>query len=217
MGTTPAPNTAENTAMNNPLEQQLTGSSGQNVSMLETNAMMSSSNGMIGDPSTSQKVVKRRPSQQKRRQSQTQGGLSALGTASKLDGGPAAKKQRPRKGSKIDESDYDAFVDTVMGHLKNLPPVTTVEPKMGHYYSSCPVFGASDGLKASKSDYDPHKGCLNGQYGKATFSSEGDYYSIMPFGPEPPVPHIHSVTITSRGYYNIEFEASKPEKKTIKE
>merc|ERR1712110_1091069 len=151
-GTTPAPNTAENAAMNNPLEQQLTGSSGPNPSMLETNAMMSPSNGMIGDPSTSQKVVKRRPSQQKRRQSQTQGGFSALGTASKLDGGPAAKKQRPRKGSKIDESDYDAFIDTVMGHLKNLPPVTTVEPKMGHYYNACPIFGEGDIPKLCKTD-----------------------------------------------------------------
>ena len=144
--------------------------------MVDGNHPMNPSNGMMMEH-VSQKVAKRRPSQQKRRQSQ--GGVPGMSPSAKMDGGPAAKKQRPRKGSKIDDSDYDSFVDTVMGHLKNLPPVTTVEPKMGHYYSSCPVFGASDGLKASKSDYDPHKGCLNGQYGKATFSSEKFHFGLV--------------------------------------
>ena len=212
-GTTPGPMSAMNNPGTNPMEHQMSAGSAPGTPMMETNTPLNPSNGMMMDH-VSQKVAKRRPSQQKRRQSQ--GGVPGMSPSSKLDGGPAAKKQRPRKGSKIDESDYDSFIDTVMGHLKNLPPVTSVEPKMGHYYSSCPVFGAGDVPKASKSDYDPQKGCLNGQYGRATFSSEGDYYSIMPFGPEPPVPHIHPVTITSRGYYNVEFD-SKPEKKTIKE
>ena len=216
-GQTPAPISAENIPGNNPLEQQIAGGSGPTTPMLETNPILNASNGMLGD-NGSQKVVKRRPSQQKRRQSQTQGIISGVGVAAKLDGGPAAKKQRPRKGSKIDDSDYDSFIDTVMGQLKNLPPVTTVEPKMGHYYNACPIFGEGDILKSCKTDsHNLRTGCLNGQYGKATLSSEGDYYSIMPFGPEPPVPHIHPVTITSRGYYNVEFEPSKAEKKTIKD
>jgi hypothetical protein len=35
----------------------------------------------------------------------------------------------------------------------------------------------------------------------------------MPFGPEPPVPNIQTVTITSRGFYGQEFEIPKPEQK----
>merc|ERR1719479_319391 len=120
--------------------------------MTDTNTILNSNHGMAGE--SSPKVVKRRPSQQKRRQSQSQGGPSGLGVLSKADGGPAAKKQRARKGSKVDESDYDSFIETVMNHLKNLPPVTTVEPKMGNYYNACPIFGAGDMPKPFKVDFD---------------------------------------------------------------
>ena len=43
---------------------------------------------------------------------------------------------------------------------------------------------------------------LSGSFGKAFLETEGDYYSIMPFGADPPVPHIPPVNITSNGLYN---------------
>ena len=144
-----------------------------------------------------QKVVKRRPSQNKRRQSQP-GGKE----------GPSIKKQRARKGSKLDDNDYDSYLDNVMSQLKNLPNVSTVEPRIRNYYSACPVFGTGDLGKLFEEDYDGQvakHGALKGSFGQATLESEGDYYSIMPFGPEPPVPHIQPVTITSRGFYNQEI------------
>ena len=71
-----------------------------------------------------QKVVKRRPSQQKRRQSQSGMMMPAPPGMPPDMNGPLAKK-RARKGSRVDENDYDSYLDSVMSQLKNLPPVTT--------------------------------------------------------------------------------------------
>merc|ERR1719400_526937 len=107
-GTTPGPMSAMNNPGTNSMEHQMSAGSAPGTPMMETNTPLNPSNGMMMDH-VSQKVAKRRPSQQKRRQSQ--GGVPGMSPSSKLDGGPAAKKQRPRKGSKIDESDYDSFID----------------------------------------------------------------------------------------------------------
>merc|ERR1712223_2258059 len=97
-GTTPAPMSAENSQGINPLQHQMSGGSGPETPMVDGNHPMNPSNGMMMEH-VSQKVAKRRPSQQKRRQSQ--GGVPGMSPSAKLDGGPAAKKQRPRKGSKL--------------------------------------------------------------------------------------------------------------------
>ena len=191
-----------------------------------------------------QKVVKRRPSQQKRRQSQTGGpggkgtpgggpmGMTGPGGPMGMPGpggpmggppgtpstpgqdGPLGKK-RARKGSRVDEnnSDYDSYLDSVMSQLKNLPPVATVEPRLHHFYNACPMIGCGEMPKTFGYDLDTKFGGLEGGYGNASLPNEGDYYNTMPFGPEPPVPNIKTVTITTKGFYNQEFEPSKkPEK-----
>jgi len=161
--------------------------------------------GYFGNGEPPQKVIKRRPSAQQQKRRQSAGGKDL--------GGPQAKK-RARKGSKVDgESDYDSYMDNVMVQLKNLPPLITVEPKLSHYYNACPIYGSGDLPKMLSSQFNTTTGLLEGSYGKAGLSSEGDYYSTMPFGPEPPVPNIQTVTITSRGFYSQEFENSKPEQK----
>ena len=159
--------------------------------------------GYYGNGDGQQKVNKRRPSaQQKRRQS-----------AGGKDIGPQTKK-RARKGSKVEgESDYDSYMDNVMVQLKNLPPLMTVEPRLSHYYNACPIYGSGELPKMMSSQFNTISGQLEGGYGKAGISNEGDYYSTMPFGPEPPVPNIQTVTITSRGFYGQEFEANKLEQK----
>merc|ERR1711915_971032 len=114
-------------------------------------------------------------------------------------------KKRPRKGSRVDDGDYDNYIDTVMHQLKNLPPMSTVEPKLSHSFNACPVYGTGEVPKLMSKDIDIQKGNLDGKFGASSLSTEGDYYSTMPFGPEPPVPFIPPVSCTQRGFYNQEF------------
>jgi histone-lysine N-methyltransferase MLL3 len=145
--------------------------------------------GFMNDPN---KLVKRRPSaQQKRRQS--------------AGGKDASAKKRSRKGSRVDDGDYDNYIDTVMHQLKNLPPIPTVEPKLSHCFNACPLFGSGDLPKMFGKEMDMHQGSLEGAYGAGSLPTEGDYYSTMPFGVEPPVPHIPAVSVNQRGFYNQEF------------
>ena len=113
------------------------------------------------------------------------------------------------------ESDYDSYMDNVMVQLKNLPPLMTVEPRLSHYYNACPIYGSGELPKMMSSQFNTICGQLEGTFGMAGLGSEGDYYSTMPFGPEPPVPNIQTVTITSRGFYGQEFEAAKSEEKKL--
>ena len=196
-----------------------------------------SGDGFFPNGEPPQKVVKRRPSQQKRRQSQT--GVAAAnmmgpggppppmggpggpvappgpgGPPGKDIGGPLGKK-RARKGSRVEDnvSDYDSYLDSVMSQLKNLPPVATVEPRLHHFYNACPMVGCGEMPKTFGYDLDTKFGGLEGCYGNASLPNEGDYYNTMPFGPEPPVPNIKTVTITAKGFYNQEFEPKSHDKK----
>jgi len=138
------------------------------------------------------KVLKRRTSvQQQKRRISANDGLGA--------------KKRPRKGSRVDDGDYDNYIDTVMHQLKNLPPMSTVEPKLSHSFNACPVYGTGEVPKLMSKDIDIQKGSLEGKFGASSLSTEGDYYSTMPFGPEPPVPYIPPVSCSQRGFYNQEF------------
>merc|ERR1712012_958180 len=109
------------------------------------------------------------------------------------------------KGSRVDDGDYDNYIDTVMHQLKNLPPMSTVEPKLSHCFNACGVYGIGDVPKLMSKDIDIHKGPLEGKFGNSSLSTEGDYYSTMPFGPEPPVPYIPPVSCSQRGFYQQEF------------
>merc|ERR1719483_381416 len=139
------------------------------------------------------KVLKRRTSvqQQGKRRISANDGLGA--------------KKRPRKGSRVDDGDYDNYIDTVMHQLKNLPPMSTVEPKLSHSFNACSVYGTGEVPKLMSKDIDIQKGNLEGKFGVSSLSTEGDYYSTMPFGPEPPVPYIPPVSCSQRGFYNQEF------------
>merc|ERR1711892_1558022 len=139
------------------------------------------------------KVLKRRTSvqQQGKRRISANDGLGA--------------KKRPRKGSRVDDGVYDNYIDTVMHQLKNLPPMSTVEPKLSHSFNACPVYGTGEVPKLMSKDIDIQKGSLEGKFGVSSLSTEGDYYSTMPFGPEPPVPYIPPVSCSQRGFYNQEF------------
>ncbi len=159
-----------------------------------------------------QKMVKRRPSQQKRRQSQ--GGKDGSGS-----GGPQAKKQRQRKGSKLDDgSDYDACMEQIAHQLKSFQPVQTVEPRLGHYHNVCAVYGGGDAPKFGERDSgDLSLGKLERDSdGGLRVPEEGDYYSVIPFGKDPPVPDIqHPVHMTTRGFYKQEFDGKSESNKTM--
>merc|ERR1711892_407453 len=100
-----------------------------------------------------------------------------------------------------------------MHQLKNLPPMSTVEPKLSHNFNACRLYGSGDVPKLMSKDIDIHSGGpLEGKFGKCTISSKGDYYSIMPFGLEPPVPYIPPANCSQRGFYQQEFQpARRPE------
>ena len=152
----------------------------------------------IMDPA---KVLKRRPGNQqpKRR------GMGAM-----TDNMIAAKK-RARKGSRAEDGDYDNYIDGVMHHLKNLPPMSTVEPKLSHSFNACSLYGHGEVPKLMSKEINMQKGTLDGKFGASHIPAEGDYYSTMPFGAEPPVPFIPPVSCTQKVFYNQEFA---PDKKT---
>merc|ERR1719189_2779045 len=164
-------------------------------------SIMSGSDRMEGaitpDMMDPNKVLKRRPSMQ-----QTKRRINAAD-------GMAAKK-RPRKGSRADDGDYDNYIDSVMHQLKNLPPMSTVEPKLSHSFNACSIYGTGEVPKLMSKDINMQAGALDGKFGVTSIPAEGDYYSTMPFGAEPPVPFVPAVSVSQRGFYNQEF---MPEKK----
>ena len=149
--------------------------------------------------------MKRRPSaqQQKRRISVQDSGASGNGVPG--NGPPAKKPAKPRKGSRLDEGDYDNYIDSVMHQMKNLPPIPTVEPKLSHCFNACSAFGTGDIAKVLSKENEEQKCTLEGSFGNSGIVSEGDYYCTMPFGVEPPVPYISPLSVNQRGFYNQEF------------
>ena len=130
-------------------------------------------------------------------------------TASIQDGPAMKKGPRPRKGSRLDDGDYDNYIDTVMTQLKNLPPIPTVEPRLSHCFNACSAYGTGDIAKVLSKENEVQKCVLEGVFGHSGVVTEGDYYSTMPFGQEPPVPHIPPLSVNQRGFYNQEFAAEK--------
>merc|ERR1712060_942514 len=151
------------------------------------------------------------PSKVNRRPSRPQAGQKRRISA---NDGVGAKK-RPRKGSRVDDGDYDNYIDTVMHQLKNLPIMSTVEPKLSHCFNACGVYGIGDVPKLMSKDIDIHSGPLEGKFGNSSLSTEGDYYSTMPFGPEPPVPYIPPVLFCSSSPEPNPEEERRKRKKRI--
>merc|ERR1719264_1273959 len=145
------------------------------------------------------------PNKLKRRPSQPQAGQKRRISA---NDGVGAKK-RPRKGSRVDDGDYDNYIDSVMHQLKNLPPMSTVEPKLSHSFNACSIYGTGEVPKLMSKELNLQKGGVDGKFGVAWIPQEGDYYVTMPFGPEPPVPFVPPVSVSQRGFYNQEFLPDK--------
>merc|ERR1739838_983296 len=106
------------------------------------------------------KVLKRRTSvQQQKRRISANDGLGA--------------KKRPRKGSRVDDGDYDNNIDTVMHQLKNLPPMSTVEPKLSHSFNACSIYGTGEVPKLMSKELNLQKGLVDGKFGVTSIPAEG--------------------------------------------
>merc|ERR1712008_583367 len=127
----------------------------------------------MNDPN---KALKRRPSAQMPGQKRRISANDVVGA-----------KKRPRKGSRVDDGDYDNYIDTVMHQLKNLPPMSTVEPKLSHSFNACGVYGIGDVPKLMSKDIDIHSGPLEGKFGTSSLS------------------YIPPVSCSQRGFYQQEF------------
>lgn len=136
-------------------------------------------------------------------------------------------RKRCRKGSKFDEVDYDAFIESTMTQLRaSLPPLLVQEPQLSRgcmLSGSCTVFGAGDltplpsrinnfyNSSANGSQYKVDRnGMLKGSYGSAFLPGTSDYYNTKPFGDAEPVVPVQSTTTTAggsgqRGFYHQEF------------
>ncbi|XP_050538533.1 histone-lysine N-methyltransferase 2D-like isoform X4 [Daktulosphaira vitifoliae] len=148
-----------------------------------------------------QKRIKRRQYYAKRRQSQGKDVNSTV-----------IPKKRHRKGSKPDE-DYDSFIDVLMSQLRQLQPMSVIEPSLNQNLTACPVYGIGD--IANQNDF--KKGDLKGEMGLSTLSGESDYYNTKPFGDLLPVSPLPQPS-TQRGFYNeefipLKFESDNDEKK----
>merc|ERR1712020_354195 len=116
---------------------------------------------MTPDMMDPNKVLKRRPSMQ-----QTKRRINA--------GEGMAAKKRPRKGSRADDGDYDNYIDSVMHQLKNLPPMSTVEPKLSHSFNACSIYGTGEVPKLMSKELNLQKGGIDGKFGVAWIPQEGD-------------------------------------------
>lgn len=166
-----------------------------------------------------QKMVKRRPSsqqQQKRRLSQSAAGGGGAGGAKEglggggagMGGGGPSQKKRPRKGStKTEDTDFDVYMEQISMQLKNLPPVLTQEPQLDSCYNACQIFGMGALPKTfGFEDVDTKRGRLDGTYAEPHIPDEGEYYDVLPFGPDPPVPSLRKLNSTARAFYKHEFD-----------
>ena len=170
-----------------------------------------------------QKMVKRRPSSQqgqKRRLSQSAGGggggcsggvggaKEGLGGGGPGMGGGPSQKKRPRKGStKTEDTDFDVYMEQISMQLKNLPPVLTQEPQLDSCYNACQIFGMGELPKTfGFEDVDTKRGKLEGTYADPHVLDEGEYYDVLPFGPDPPVPSLRKLNSTARAFYKHEFD-----------
>lgn len=147
-------------------------------------------------PDEEAKKAKRRQYQSKRKQ-------QSIGK----EPATAAPKKRPRKAGKPEE-DFDAFIDTFMVQLRQLPPVGIVEPDLGHSYNTRPIFGVGDYSKLNTKGYSTRLGDMTGVFGQGTLNANSDYYSTKPYGRENPKPP-QKTSPTHRGFYNQEFAAPR--------
>lgn len=130
-----------------------------------------------------------------------------------LNSGTGSGKKRARKGSKVEgESDYDTVIDTIMTNLKTMPPINTLEPKFPKAVYPCPIYGSGEMPKYYEPMPDFRTGTLQGSFGKAFIPNHGDYYSVMPFGPDPPVPDLKYLTNNHKGFYSQEFAPKEMKK-----
>lgn len=116
----------------------------------------------------------------------------------------------PPQGSKVDE-DYDTYIENLMTQLRQLPPMSVLEPALSRNYAVCPIFGSGDLTKIGMSrDYSTRQGDLKGTFGVAHLAHVSDHYNTQPFGDLPPLPPQPPVS-TQRGFYDQEFAALKLE------
>lgn len=116
--------------------------------------------------------------------------------------------KKPRKLQK-NEEDYDAYIENVLAHMKNLPPMQILEPLLPKNFGVCPIYGGSDGNKLNSAKmFDLSSGELTGSYGKAEMPFISDFYNTKPFGLLEPKPEQPTAS-SQRGFYDQEFSPIK--------
>jgi histone-lysine N-methyltransferase MLL3 len=114
------------------------------------------------------------------------------------------------QGSKVDE-DYDTYIENLMMQLRQLPPMSVLEPALSRNYAVCSIFGSGDLTKIGTTrDYSTRHGDLKGAFCAACLPHVSDYYKTQPFGDLAPLPPQPPVS-TQRGFYDQEFAALKLE------
>ncbi|XP_066943900.1 histone-lysine N-methyltransferase 2C-like isoform X12 [Macrobrachium rosenbergii] len=116
--------------------------------------------------------------------------------------------KRARQGSRVEE-DYDTYIDGVMQQLRNMPPLTIMEPEVPRNFNLCPIFGSGDLIKLGRRDYNHRQGVLEGTEGHATVKNITDYYNTQPFGDKLPIVTPAKTGPTQRGFYIHEFTPPK--------
>ena len=101
------------------------------------------------------------------------------------------------------EEDYDGYIENLMVQLRQLPPITIVEPELGRNYNVCAVPGMGDTVKLNTKGYSMQTGDLEGSFGNSRLKHRSDYYNTRPFGDE--YTTSTKVQPAHRGFYNQEF------------
>lgn len=109
------------------------------------------------------------------------------------------------------DEDYDTYIENLMAQLRQLQPMSVLEPALSRNYAVCSIFGSGDLAKIGMTrDYSTRQGDLKGTFGGAYLAHVSDHYNTQPFGDLPPLPP-HPPVSTQRGFYDQEFAALKLE------
>ncbi|XP_061401272.1 histone-lysine N-methyltransferase trr [Musca vetustissima] len=139
-------------------------------------------------------------------------------------GSNAAKQKRSRKSLKMEE-DYDSFIENLMLHLRQMPPMQVLEPQLNVNYGVCNMFGwrncPSSSTSPQKESRQSERGNLfeqelEGEFGAAYIPNKVPFYDLNKFRGRKTSDDANTSSSIQNNYYDQEFSSftykSEPDK-----
>lgn len=133
-------------------------------------------------------------------------------------------KKRSRKALKLEE-DYDSFIENLMLHLRQMPPMQVLEPQLNVNYGVCNLYGWRN---CTSSNHSPHKESrqsergnlfeqeLEGEFGSGYIPNKVPFYDLKKFRGQKADDDANTSSSIQNNYYDQEFTSftykSEPDK-----